>query len=55
MDMCTHMHTCICVYIDLSEPENVKPSAKTYAIFGKLFVLVAQFLYSDFLALMFRV
>lgn len=50
----SHAHMRIYVYIDLSEPKNIKPSAKTYAIFGKLFVLVAQFLCSDFLALMFR-
>lgn len=39
----THAHMRVYVYIDLSEPENVKPSAKTYAGFGKLFVVVAQF------------
>lgn len=42
-------HMRICVYIDLSEPKNIKPSAKTYAIFGKLFVVVARF--HDFLHL----
>lgn len=45
----THTHMLIYIYIDLSEPGNVKASAKTYASFGKLFVLVAQF--PDFLHL----
>lgn len=45
----THTHMPIYIYIDLSEPGNVKASAKTYAGFGKLFVLVAQF--PDFLRL----
>lgn len=53
----TNTHMPIYIYIDLSEPGNVKTSAKTYAGFGKLFVLVAQF--PDFLhfkgALMFCV
>lgn len=53
----TRTHMPIYIYIDISEPGNVKASAKTCAGFGKLFVLVAQFL--DFLhfkgALMFSV
>lgn len=47
MHMYTHMP--IYIYIDLSEPGNVKASVKTYAGFGKLFVLVAWF--PDFLHL----
>lgn len=53
----TYTHAYLYIYIDLCEPGNVKASAKTYADFVKLFVLVAQFL--DFLhfkgALMFCV
>lgn len=45
----THTRMPIYIYIDQSEPGNGKASAKTYAGFGKLVLLVAQF--PDFLRL----
>lgn len=37
-------HMLVYIYIDLSGPGNVKASAKTYAGFGKLAVLLHSFL-----------
>lgn len=45
----THTRMPIYIYIDLREPGNGKASAKTYAGFGKMVLLVAQF--PDFLHL----